>query len=236
MPYGAMQPLCHRRAGNRHFATGPVQQVLPGARISFSAGSARRIRDGTAIAHAAVTSASVPLMRDLAELFAIHVPLWEIALRGTSIYFLLFALFRFLVPREMGAVGVADLLVLVLVADAAQNAMAGDYKTISEGAILICVIVGWNVAFDWLAFRFPRFARFAQPGPLRLVRDGAVLERNMARQLVTTDDLMTKLRQHGVDDVKKVKSAFLEPDGEISVILFSGHAEAPPKRAGGPAG
>jgi uncharacterized membrane protein YcaP (DUF421 family) len=167
-------------------------------------------------------------MDPLIALFAINVPVWEILVRGTAIYWFLFALFRFLLPREVGAVGVADMLVLVLVADAAQNAMAGDYNTISEGALLIGTIVGWNALADWAAWRFPALGHLLQSKPLLLVRDGRTIPRNMARQFVTEDELMGKLREHGVDDLRRVKSAHLESGGEVSVVLFEGQADKPP--------
>ncbi len=167
-------------------------------------------------------------MDELLALFAINVPVWEIAVRGTAIYWFLFVLFRFVLPREVGAVGVADMLVLVLVADAAQNAMAGDYDTISEGALLIGTIMGWNALADYAAWRFPAVGRVLQSKPLVLVRDGRMNLRNMARQFVTEDELLGKLREHGVDDVRRVKSAHLESGGEVSVVLFEGKADKPP--------
>jgi uncharacterized membrane protein YcaP (DUF421 family) len=167
-------------------------------------------------------------MSELLALFAINVPVWEIVVRGTAIYWFLFVLFRFVLPREVGAVGVADMLVLVLVADAAQNGMAGDYDTISEGALLIGTIMGWNALADWAAWRFPAAGRILQSRPLALVRNGRLIQRNMARQFVTEDELLGKLREHGVDDVRRVKSAHLESGGTVSVVLFEGQADEPP--------
>lgn len=166
-------------------------------------------------------------MDALVALFRIEMPVWEIVLRGSAIYLSLFLIFRFVVHRDIGAVGLADILVLVLVADAAQNAMAGDYHTISEGLILVATLISWNVLFDWLAYRFPAFARFAQPDALPLIRNGRYLRRNMRREFVTVDDLKSKLRSFGVDDVKDVAKATLESDGEITVVRKGGKRTAP---------
>jgi uncharacterized membrane protein YcaP (DUF421 family) len=154
----------------------------------------------------------------LADLMRVEMPVWEIVVRGSLVYLALFALFRFVVRRDIGAVGIADILVLVLVADAAQNAMAGGYETVGEGLILVATLIGWNLAFDWLAWRYPAFARFAQPPSLPLIRDGRYLHRNLRREFVTVDDLRAKLRAFGVDDVRDVAKAYLESDGEITVI------------------
>ena len=141
-------------------------------------------------------------MDELIALLRVETPVWQILLRGSAIYWLLFLLFRFVVRREIGAVGIADLLVLVLVADAAQNAMAGNYRTIGDGTVLILTLIGWNVAVDWAAYRVRWVRRFAEPRPLPLVRDGRVMRRNLARELISEDELLSKLRdRHGCDDV-----------------------------------
>ena len=72
-----------------------------------------------------------------AELFAITVPPWELILRGTLMYWFLFLVFRFVMRRDVGAIGVADVLLLVLIADASQNAMSGGYESVTDGAILV---------------------------------------------------------------------------------------------------
>jgi uncharacterized membrane protein YcaP (DUF421 family) len=164
-------------------------------------------------------------------LFGVHVSVFEILLRGSAVYWFLFLVFRFVLRRDIGTLGVADLLLLVLIADAAQNAMAGEYKSISEGLILVLTIIAWNIALDWLAFQFPLVARFAQASTLQLVRHGRVLQRNLRQEMLTMDDLMSKLRQHGVEELVEVKHAYMETDGEISVIKRGAEAESAPARA-----
>ena len=161
-----------------------------------------------------------------AALFGIHVSITELMLRGSAIYFFLFLVFRFVLRRDVGAVGIADILLLVLVADAAQNAMAGEYKSISEGFILIGTIIFWNLGLDWLAFRFPAFAKFAQPSSLQLVRHGRVLRKHLAQEMLTMEDLLGKLREHGIETLDQVKHVYMESDGAISVIKKPGRNES----------
>ncbi|HYD94871.1 MAG TPA: YetF domain-containing protein [Noviherbaspirillum sp.] len=158
------------------------------------------------------------LSLDWDELFGLSLPLAEIFVRGTAMYWFLFLIFRFVIRRDVGAVGIADVLVLVIVADAAQNGMSGEYTSVTEGMILVATLVGWNFLLDWLSFRYPSFRRFAEPGPIRLIWQGRMLHRNMRKELITDDELWTKLRQAGVDRLDQVKEAFIEPDGQISVI------------------
>jgi Predicted membrane protein len=99
---------------------------------------------------------------DWNAVFVPTVSLLEIILRGTLIYLLLFAVLR-LLRREAGGLGIADVLVIVLIADASQNAMASDYKSITEGGILVATIVFWDYALDFLAYHFPRFSTLSSP-------------------------------------------------------------------------
>jgi uncharacterized membrane protein YcaP (DUF421 family) len=172
------------------------------------------------------------MLQHLGELFAFNVSPWEIIARGTLMYLFLFVVFRFSMRRGVGAVGLADVLVLVLIADAAQNAMAGDYNTVAEGGLLVLTIIGWNALFDWLAYRFPAFERFAEPRSLTLVRNGRILQPNLRRSLMTQDELRSKLREHGVQNVSDVKAARLESDGEVTVIANKGktNGDKPPKK------
>ena len=161
----------------------------------------------------------------VADLFEVHVPIVELMLRGTLVYWLLFLIFRFLLRRDVGAVGIADILLLVIVADAAQNAMSGGYDTFTEGAVLVLTIVGWNWLLDVLSFYFVPVRRFTTPGKLLLVRNGVVHRRNLRHEFISMDELQEKLREQGIDSLAKVKAAYLEGDGEISVIRSSESTE-----------
>jgi uncharacterized membrane protein YcaP (DUF421 family) len=155
---------------------------------------------------------------DWSELFGLSLPAMELIVRGTVMYWFLFFMFRFVIRRDVGSVGIADVVILVIVADAAQNAMAGEYTSITDGMILVSTLIGWNYLIDVLSFRFPALRRFLEPPPLLLVKEGAFLHRNMRKEYISEEELWSKLRQQGVDSLKTVKSAFIEPDGRISVI------------------
>jgi uncharacterized membrane protein YcaP (DUF421 family) len=154
---------------------------------------------------------------DWHRMFVPHVPILETIIRGTVMYLTMFALLR-VFRRQSGSLGPADLLVLLLIADASQNGMADDYKSITEGIVLIGTIMGWEYAIDWLSYHVPAFGKTIERDPLLLIRDGQIIEKNLERELITRDDLMSQLRQKGVDDPAKVACCFLEGDGHISVI------------------
>jgi uncharacterized membrane protein YcaP (DUF421 family) len=149
------------------------------------------------------------------------VSLLELVLRGSVMYLGILLLLRAL-RREAGALSTTDLLVVVLVADAAQNAMASEYHSITEGAVLVATIFGWNYLLDWLAFRYPRVHALLHPAPLLLVKDGRVQRRNLRAEMLTLDDLKEQLREQGVAEVAQVKECYLEADGRLSVIKQAG--------------
>ncbi|OVZ62402.1 DUF421 domain-containing protein [Pigmentiphaga sp. NML030171] len=133
-------------------------------------------------------------------------------------YWLLFLLFRFVVRRDVGSMGIADILLIVIVADAAQNGMAGDGKSVTDAALLVITLVAWNMALDRLAFHFPPVRRFVDPEKVMLIRNGRKLRDNMRRQSITDEELEAKYRQQGIESIDDVKALYLEADGNVSVI------------------
>lgn len=154
----------------------------------------------------------------LANLFEFSMDPVELILRGTLIYWLLFLLFRLVLRRDVGSIAIADILVLVLIADASQNAMSGGYETVADGAVLIGTIAAWNWLFDFLTYRFPAVRRLIQAKPLRLIENGKVLRRNLRKEMITQEELMAALRREGVEQIDQVKLATMESEGEITVV------------------
>jgi uncharacterized membrane protein YcaP (DUF421 family) len=154
---------------------------------------------------------------DWQSVFTPSLHIAEIILRGTIVYLFLFVLLR-IIRRGAGTIGLSDLVVVVLIADAAQNAMASEYKSITEGLILVTTIVFWDYLLDWLGYRFPPVRRLLRPAPSLLIRDGRIQRRNLEREMITEEELIEQLREHGVESVEAVKESYIEGDGHISVI------------------
>ncbi|ARP99654.1 uncharacterized protein DUF421 [Pseudorhodoplanes sinuspersici] len=155
---------------------------------------------------------------DWYELFVPTHSIAEMILRGTLMYLGLFLIFRFMVGRQSAAIGLTDVLVIVIIADAAQNAFAREYRSVSEGIVLVLTIVFWDFALDWLGYRSRFFGWLIKPAPLPLVRDGKMLFKNMRREMISADDLLSQARQQGIADIADVEAACLESNGEISFI------------------
>ncbi len=123
----------------------------------------------------------------------------EMAVRGTFMYILLFLVLRLLLKRQAGAIGLADLLLVVIIADVSGNAFSKDYGSLSEGLVLILTIVFWDYVFDWLGYRFPVFNRLMRSQPLLLISNGKMLKQDMRKEAISEDELMSQLRQQGVE-------------------------------------
>ena len=155
---------------------------------------------------------------DWAEVFALGLSPLELFARGTAMYWFLFLIFRFVVRRDVGSVGVADILILVIVADAAQNAMSGEYNSVTDGFVLVGTLIFWNVLLDRLSFRYRWFRQFATAPPLCIVRDGQLLRRNMRKEYITDEELWAQLREQGITSLDEVKTVYVEMNGKFSII------------------
>lgn len=155
---------------------------------------------------------------DWRGMFMPNTPILETILRGSLMYLSLFVLLRVVLRRETGQIGIADLLLIVLIADAAQNGMAGGYHSVTNGIVLVGTLIFWNYALDWLGYRFPRLRPWLRPPPLTLVREGHLLRENLRQELITEEELRGMLRQQGVKDLSEIKEARVESDGGLSVI------------------
>lgn len=135
--------------------------------------------------------------------------------------FILLRIFR----RQAGSVSIADLLLIVIIADAAQNGMAGEAKSVTEALVLIGTIIFWDYFIDWLGFRSDALSKVLEPQPLLLIKNGRMMRRNMEKEMITEDELMGQLRQQGVHDLSEVKQVCLESNGEFSVIRKDGDSK-----------
>jgi uncharacterized membrane protein YcaP (DUF421 family) len=151
------------------------------------------------------------------EMFIPSVSPWEILIRGTIIYLFCFIVMRF-TRRGISGVSISDMLIIVVIADAAQNGMSADYKSVTDGLFLILVLVFWDYMLNLIQDRVPSIGRLFYPGPVPLIKNGRLQRKNMDKNYVTYDELMSQLRQQGIEKVSQVKISCMEGDGSISVI------------------
>src|SRR5690606_26568740 len=120
--------------------------------------------------------------------------------------------------RDLGSLGVADLLVLLLVADAAGSSMSGDSDALLDGMMVAFTLVFWSFFTDRVTYFFPRLRSLLESDRVCLIKDGQMQRRGMRSEYITRGELMEELRLKGIDDLAQVRRAYMESTGEISVI------------------
>ncbi len=159
--------------------------------------------------------------------FHLALPFWELILRGVVVYLALLIVLRLFGKREVGQFTLYDLVFILLVANALQPAITGPDTSLAGGMILIVSLVLTNYAVGRLA-DVPRLHRFFVAPPALIYSDGRYMWRTMRREGVQQQEVEMAAREHGISDMKEVKSAVLEEDGSISIVASG--ATAHPKR------
>lgn len=142
----------------------------------------------------------------------------EVAVRTAIVYTFLVIGLRLGGKREIGQLGVLDLIVLLVIADAVQNAMVGENTTLWGGLVAAGTLLGLDKALKVLSERSSRAKAVLEGEPRLLVRDGRLLDRAMREETVDLDDLEMAIREHGLAKIEDVGLAVLERDGTISIV------------------
>jgi uncharacterized membrane protein YcaP (DUF421 family) len=146
------------------------------------------------------------------------VPALQIVLRTAAIYLVILLGLRAAGKREIGQMTVFDLVVLLLIANAVQNAMVGPDVSLTGGILAAIVLLVLNAIVAQLRLRWPWLRKLVEGSPTVLVLHGEIISKNLHREGIDQVALEAALREHGVGDVKDVEMAVMEVDGSISVI------------------
>jgi uncharacterized membrane protein YcaP (DUF421 family) len=142
----------------------------------------------------------------------------SIALRTGIVYLALLVGLRLTGKRQVGQMTPFDLLLLLLLSNAVQNAMTGPDTSVAGGLAAAATLFAVNAAVAWTARRSGRAERLVEGTPTLLIRRGREIGSNLAREGISREDLLRALREHGVDAVEDVRTAVLEVDGTVSVL------------------
>jgi len=146
---------------------------------------------------------------------------WMIAARTALVYVGLFIGLRLMGKRELGQMTVFDLIVILLIANAVQNAMTGPDFSVQGGLLAAAVLLAGNYVVSLIPLRGRRWGRLLGGSPTVLIQDGRFVDPHLRRERVDRDDVEMAMREHGIDSVKDVRLAVLEVDGSISVVPTS---------------
>ena len=140
------------------------------------------------------------------------------ALRASFVYFFLLLVVRVLGKREIGNTSAFDLIVALILGEVVDEIIYGDV-TILQGVVAIVVVAIWHLINSWASFKSNIIDRITGAPPTVMVKNGQIQRKNLAMERLNEEELFSELRMMGVDDVKEVKQATLEPNGTVSVLL-----------------
>lgn len=139
------------------------------------------------------------------------------ALRASFVYVFLLIVVRLLGKREIGNTSAFDLIVALILGEVVDEIIYGDV-TILQGVIAIVVTAIWHLVNSWASFKSEIIDKLTGAPPTIMVKNGQIQRKNLAKERLNEDELLSELRLMGVENVKEVKQATLEPNGKVSVI------------------
>jgi len=156
------------------------------------------------------------------NLFDMTTPWYEILLRTFVVYMTVLVLLRAAGKRELGQMTPFDLVVILVIANAVQNAMTGGDNSLIGGMLAAATLTVVNIAVGRWGSRVPFFRRLVASEPTLLLRDGKPMQAALDKERIDIEELEMAARQHGIADLADVTAAVLEEDGSISIIPKDG--------------
>ncbi|MEP7214963.1 MAG: YetF domain-containing protein [Anaerolineaceae bacterium] len=151
-------------------------------------------------------------------MFDLGTDWWEIVLRSAVVYGALLVGLRLTGKRQIGQMAPFDLVVILLIANAVQNAMVGPDTSLLGGLISAGVLLGANIVVARSRDRIPGLRRAVEGQPAILVSGGKVIAKAIAEEQIDMDELEQAIREHGIEKLEDVRMAVLEVDGTISIV------------------
>jgi uncharacterized membrane protein YcaP (DUF421 family) len=148
-----------------------------------------------------------------------------IVIRTLAVYLVVLVGLRLSGKREIGQMTVFDLVVLLLIANAVQNAMVGPDNSLAGGILAAVVLLLVNALVARLRLRWPRLRRWVEGTPTLLVLHGEAIPEHMRQEGIDEETLLATFREHGVAEISEVEMAVLEIDGSISVVPKGGQTQ-----------
>ncbi len=144
--------------------------------------------------------------------------LLEIVLRVGVIYIIVLFGLRLMGKREIAQLSVVDFVLILLISNAVQNAMLGPDTTLLGGIVAAIVLFGINFLLKMLESYSSNAKKFLEGNPVVLIYKGKVNDVNLHRARISTDELVTAVREHGVKSIADVDLSMLEVNGNISIL------------------
>jgi uncharacterized membrane protein YcaP (DUF421 family) len=154
----------------------------------------------------------------MSELFALAMPWWEFVLRAVIVYAVVLVMVRLAGKRALGQFTPFDMLLIVLLGNAVQNALLGQDTSLGGGLLLAATLIALNYGVGWISARSPWAEKVIEGEPVVLARHGRVLRGVLRRELVSKADFEHAMREAGCAALEDVEVALLETNGRIAII------------------
>ncbi|MFC3654491.1 DUF421 domain-containing protein [Xanthomonas hyacinthi] len=152
------------------------------------------------------------------DLFRLSMPWWEFIFRAVVVYVAVLAMVRVSGKRAMGQLTPFDMLLIVLLGNAVQNALLGEDTSLGGGLLLAATLIALNFGVGLITSRSERAERLIEGEPVVLARDGHVFRQVLRRELVSNADFESAMRQQGCPRLDEIKLAMLETNGHITIL------------------
>jgi uncharacterized membrane protein YcaP (DUF421 family) len=145
-------------------------------------------------------------------------PILDIIIRSAAVYFFMMIALRLTGKKQLSQLNTTDVILILLISNAVQNAMVGNDTSLLGGVIAASVLFIINFTLRKLMYKYKKLGEFLQEKPEILIHDGNLDFKILSKLNITSDELREAMREHGVEYFKEVKLAMLEIDGNISII------------------
>jgi len=143
----------------------------------------------------------------------------ESVLRAAAIYLLLLILFRIAGRRSLADITTFDLLLLMIIGEATQQALLGNDFSLINAALVIVTLIVIDVGLSLLKLRHPAVDRLIEGSPTLIVEYGRPLRARLAEARLREEDILLAARQtQGLERMEQIRFAILEKNGKISII------------------
>jgi uncharacterized membrane protein YcaP (DUF421 family) len=142
----------------------------------------------------------------------------KIAASSATVYLFIIIAIRLFGKKELAQLSIVDLVFILLISNAVQNAMVGSDSSLAGGLVAASALFIINYFFKYLIYRFPKLSLMVQGAEIMLIYKGQMIAPNLVRARITKEELLEAVREHGVSEIREVDLAVLEADGNISII------------------
>jgi len=152
-------------------------------------------------------------------------PIIDIVVRSLAVYFFMVVAVRVFGKNQLSQLNAGDVILLLLISNAVQNAMVGPNNTLQGGIVAALVLFVANFITKKFIFKSKIIRELIEDQPYILVKDGKLVSYNLKKVQISEDEILESVHEHGLENIADVKLAILEVDGNISVISIDKNTE-----------